>query len=91
MLAEAAAQVAISPLKLEAGSLTSCRERSHDSFARVAYSLGLCRIISSGNYVVITYIPLQFHLDVIKFCVSCPKLLSVRYVWQSFHSVLVVL
>lgn len=91
MLAKTAAQVAISPLKLEAESITSCRQRSHDSFARVAYSLGLRKIISSGNYTVITYIPLQFHLDVMKFCISCPKLLSVCYVWKSFHAVLVML
>jgi len=70
--------------ELKAEGLTHCCERSRDNFARVAYSWGLCKIISSGNYMLITSIPLQFQLDVVWFCTSCPRLSSVCYTVEKF-------
>lgn len=84
ILIKAASTTTVSQFKLKAEGLTHCRERSHDNFARVAYSLGLCKIISSGNYILITSIPLQFQLDVVQFCTSCPKLLSICYTVEEF-------
>lgn len=88
ILIKAAAWTTVSRLKREAEGFTDRCERSHGSCARVAYSLGLQKIISSGNYILITYIPLQFQLDVVWFCIACPKLLSVCCAVEkfSFHS-----
>lgn len=69
---------------LQTEDLTHGCETARDNFARVAYSLGLCKIISSGNYILITYIPLQFELHVVWFCTSCPKLLNVCYTMEKF-------